>query len=153
MKRLRLLLPAAALLALLALLAAGRWATPRPAGFDTPEECVVAHAEACKAGDAAAYLACLTGPLLDEARRQDEAGELPAVLGRSLLGVKSWVLVAPAAVEGDSATVEVDLARTEDARRTRFRLRRTGAGWRIAGIGGPRDVPLPVRPGTHVSQE
>jgi hypothetical protein len=153
MKPVRLLIPVAALLVLLAALAGRRSRTPGPARFATPEDCVVAHAEACKSGDVAAYLDCLTGPLLDEARRLNDTGDLAAAMRRSLLGVRSWVLAAPAAVEGDSATLDVDLARPDGTRRSRFRLQRISAGWRIVAIDPPRDVPVPVRHGTHVSEQ
>jgi hypothetical protein len=122
------------------------------ATFATPEECVLAYAEACKDGDVTAYLGCVTGPLLDEARRLDRAGQLPPALRRSLAGVKSWVVADAAAVEADSATVEVDVVRPEGTRRIRFRLR-ASPGWRIAGIDPPREVPTPVRYGTPVSAE
>jgi hypothetical protein len=150
MKPLRVLLLPAALLALLAALARWPWAAPVPARFAAPEDCVVAHAEACKAGDGAACLDCLAGVALEEARRLDAAGELPAALRRSLLGIKSWVLAAPAAVAGDAATLDVDLARQDGTRRTRFHLRQTAAGWRIVAIDPPRDVPVPIPHGTHV---
>jgi hypothetical protein len=150
MKPSRRLIPVAALVILVAVVA-GRRPGTRYVGFATPEDCVTAHAQACKDGDVPAYLACLSGPLLDEARRLAQAGTLPAALRRSLAGVKSWVLAGSAAAEGDSATAEVDLVRPEGTRRVRFRLARTPAGWRIVAVDAPRDLPTPVRYGTHVS--
>jgi hypothetical protein len=151
MKPVYLLLPIAALLVLLALLAGRRGGTSEPGGFTTPEDCVLAHAEACRYADVTAYLDCLTGPLLDQARQLEQSGELPGVLRRTLAGVKSFVLVGPAAVEADSAIVEADLVRPEGTRRSRFRLRQTAFGWRIVAIDAPRDIHAPVRYGTHVS--
>jgi hypothetical protein len=111
---------------------------------------VAACAEASRDGDVPAYLDCLAGPLLDEARRRADAGELPEALRRSMAGVRSWV-AAEAVVEADSATVDVDVVRPEGTRRIRYRLRRTSGGYHIVAIDAPRDVPTRVRFGTHVS--
>jgi hypothetical protein len=154
MKRLPLLIPAA-LVVVFVVLAARRSVPPATAAtFATPEDCVEAYREACKEGNVPAYLDCLAGPLLDEARRLAAAGELPAALRRSLAGVKSWVVAAPPTIEADSATVEVDAVRLEGTRRIRFSLAHARpTGWRIVRVDAPRDVPTPVRYGTHVSEE
>ena len=153
MKPLRLLIPTALLILLLVL--AGRRSGPPGAAATSaaPEDCVLAYAQACKEGDVPAYLGCLAGPLFDEAQRLARAGQLPAALRRSLAGVKSWVVAAPAAVEADSATVAVDVVRPGGTQRIGFRLHRASAGWRIVGLDAPRAVPTPVRYGTHVSAE
>ena len=81
MKPWRLLIPVAALLLLLGVFLGRRAGTHGRPGFATPEDCVLAHAVACKEGDSAAYLDCLAGPLLEEARRLEQTARCPRRCG------------------------------------------------------------------------
>jgi hypothetical protein len=132
------------------------WLSPRPQPaprFAAPDDCVAAYADACKDGDATAYLDCLAEPLRSQSRQQaPDAAKLAEQLRASMAEVKSWTQVGPAEVEGATAHVEVDEVRAGGTRRIRFRLERGAAGWRIAGIGAPQDVPAPVRYGTPVGE-
>jgi hypothetical protein len=75
----------------------------------------------------------------------------PDDLKRELDRVLGWAQHEPL-VEGDEARVDVDVTRREGTQRVRFRLRRAGGGWLIAGVEAPRPVPTLIPHGTHVSK-
>jgi hypothetical protein len=149
MTRLRLLALLGGAVAVLVLLAVRRPGRQPPSTFATPEDCVQAYAEACQEGDVAGYRRCLAEDLRAGSERQD-AGKLAMLLRASMAGVKSWVQAGPS-IEGDEAQVDVDVVRPEGTRRIRFHLARSSAGWLIKAVEAPRDVPTPIRFGTHVS--
>ena len=145
MKRRGVLLLAAAILGLAALL---RFWPGRPLGeFATPAACLDAFRDACKDGDLNRYLSCLGEPL-----RSEKAGSLRrADLLAEMEGVTGWTRLEPI-VAGASARVDVDEVKSARTYRRRFRLEQTPRGWLIVAVEPPREVPTPVRYGTHISE-
>lgn len=137
----------AALLAVLtlAVLAAAVWWSLRPTGFATPSDCMDAYLEALQEGDVAKYTSCLGEPLRSQSQESSSSS-----LRAQMREVRSWVQHEPV-IEGPTATVDVDEVRL-DVRRVPFRLERTRKGWLIVGIGPPKEITPPVRPGTHVNE-
>ena len=150
MARLRLLAGALVIVALAALLVRW-WGTGADSGFATPQECVEAYREACLAGDVDGYRRCLTAARRAESEHRDSA-KLAEELRSSMAGVKSWVQNGKSEEEGSGARVEVDVVRHEGTRRIAFHLQRGPGGWLIDRVDAPREVPTPIRHGTHVSE-
>src|SRR5262245_30653528 len=148
MARLRLLAGALVIVALGALLFRW-WGTSADSGFATPQECVEAYGEACLSGDVAGYRRCLTVGLRAESERRDSA-RLAEELRSSMAGVKSWVQSGES--EEGGILVEVDVVRAEGTQRAAFHLQRGPEGWLIDRVDAAREVPTPVRHGTHVAE-
>ena len=141
MKRRRLLIGMALILALGALAYYGR---PRAQqGFVTPAECLDAFRDACKDGDVSRYLDCLGEPLRSEKQRSVTATELV----RQMEGVKSWTRHEPV-IRNGAADVEVDLVRKTGTSRLSFHLQHTERGWVIVALDGPHQRTSPVLYGT-----
>jgi hypothetical protein len=149
MTRLRLLAGALVIVALVVLVVRW-WGTSANSGFAKPRECVEAYSEACLAGDVAGYRRCLTAARRAESERQDSA-KLAEELRASMAGVKSWVQNGESEEDG-GVRVEVDVVRQEGTRRIAFHLQRGPSGWLIDRVDTPREVPTPIRHGTHVSE-
>jgi hypothetical protein len=145
MKRFRV--PLLVLLAVALLVGAALWSQRRGAGFASPAECVEAYRDACSAGDAAKAMDCLDASL----RGASERSVTPKALRREMAGVVSWAQHEPE-VSGTTAHVDVDRGRRDGVQRVRFRLERGRGGWLIVGIDPPKEVPITIPYGTHVSK-
>jgi hypothetical protein len=119
----------------------------RPSGFATPADCLDAYRDASKDGDVARYLSCLGEPL----RSEKERALNRANLLRTMEDIKGWTRLDPV-VSQSAAYVDVDQVRTSGTARVRIHLQRYGGGWLIVSVDAPKDVPAPVRYGTHVSE-
>lgn len=147
MKRLRLLI----LLAVVGIALVGvrfwphRTATP---GAATPADCLDAYYEFLQSGDVEKYLRCL-----DEPYRQEVGQRSFEAARRDVKDVKNLVQIAGPAESGSPLWVDVDEVRAAGVRRLRYHLRRLDRGWVIAAIDPPREMPTPIRYGTHVGDE
>lgn len=143
MNRRRLLISLVSTVAVLALILYGsRWSPP---GFATPTDCINAYRDACKNGDVARYSRCLAEPLRSTKQPVTQSADLQ----RQMDGVLSWSQLEPV-IRDATAYVDVDRVKTSGTQRIRFHLERFGKGWLIVRIDEPKDVPTPIRPGTHV---
>jgi hypothetical protein len=121
--------------------------------FTTPAACLDAYREACRAGDVDKYKSCLAEPLRSAMQRQyPNPKELARHLSSEMKDVKTWVQLLDSVSDDTTAQINVDEVRQDGSRRIRFRLRRTGGDWLIAGTEQPKLVPTGIPYGTHVSK-
>ncbi len=118
-------------------------------GFATPDECLSAYYEACRAGDVGRYLQCLGEPLRSQSRPQlGDADVATETLRRQ--AVRGWARNGQAESEGRAALVDVEEVRTNGIRRIQFRLERSTGGWLIVAM-TPLEERAPLYPyGTDV---
>jgi hypothetical protein len=144
-KRLRSVLVLAGTLLLLALAYSLAPRLGLRGGFDTPDACLEAYRDAALDGDAEAFRRCLA-----EALRPDSAAHLAEARGQ-LDAVQHWNQYAPETAGADAKILVDQVCRDGTIHRVLYRLRRSYAGWLLAGAGQPQVLRPPIRPGTHVN--
>ena len=147
MKRLRVLI----LLVVVGIALVGVRFWPRrtaTTGAATPADCLDTYYESLQSGDVDKYLRCF-----DESYRQDVGQRSFEAARHDVKDVKNLVQIAGPAENGSPLWVDVDEVRTAGVRRLRYHLRQNGRGWVIAAIDPPREMPTPIRYGTHVGDE
>jgi hypothetical protein len=120
----------------------------------SPDACLEAYREACRAGDAVKYRRCLGEPLLSQMRQaypDDEA--LADALRRDSRGIKGWMELGAPNEYGDEAVANIEEVRESGQRRLRIFLEHSQKGWLIVRVDkGPEQNP-DFRYGTRVGEE
>jgi hypothetical protein len=119
----------------------------------TPEEAVNLLFQAEQQGDAAAYLAILSGGLRTSSEStQAELGAKAFANGlrEAVAGMKGLAISSAGESSADRVELDVELVFPDRNERQRFILVREGGGWRIAQIDNANTVKPPIPYGAPV---
>ena len=109
----------------------------RGKGRQTPEDAARSLFEAAQRGDAAAYMALLTGRLrtaVESTQSQLGPDAFADSLRRSVAGIKGIGMSRAADAPAGNVALEVELTFADRNERQRFELAPQGGGWVIAAI-------------------
>jgi hypothetical protein len=142
----------------LLLIAAGVWyaSQNRPAGGSTaatPEDAINAMLDACRRGDARAYLGCFTAtmrPQLDATRQQMGDARFREYLMESQAPVMGVATMKRGDVRPDLVRYEVTFVHRDKEQRQMVELKREGERWLIGSMGQSVYAKPPIPYGTKV---